>query len=382
MKPVSQQYELVFLNLLHSALWGAKYEVQEDFEEWEDLIRLSRDQSVLGMIAKVILLNRSQVDHLPTQLRLKLKSFVVSNVMVNDKMKKIIASVFGALRENDIPAILLKGYGLSVNYPYPQLRQNGDIDIYIGEELYLDSYRVLKKLADEIDSETTIWKSKHYHATIDEVVVEVHRFCEVLPIKRYNRFFQSFAFQGMSESISISESDIDVKIPEVTFNSLYILVHLFSHFMTEGVGIRQLCDWTMHLSKNWKQINVNMLADMLDKLNIRRAWNIFAEISVTYLGYPEDSMPLYEGYDDKTRRRAEIVLEMILKEGNFGHASPYYQKKISGFFLRKLYSISWHIRRDFKLFRIFPDYTLGYFTYILRRGASSISDHFRKSYGR
>lgn len=382
MRPELQLYEVTFLSLLRSSLWGVRCDVPESFDAWDDLLRLSRDQSVLGMISKVILSDRKHLDCLPSQLRLKLKSFIVSNVMMSDKMKTILATVFDALRDNDIQAILLKGYGLSVNYLFPELRQNGDIDIYVGEDMYLASYKVLKKLASDIDPETAIWNSKHYHVTIDDVVVEVHRFCEVLPIERYNRIFQSFALQGMSDSISIPDSDVDVKIPEVTFNSLYILIHLFSHFMTEGVGIRQLCDWTMHLSKHWKQIDVPILADMLDKLNLRSVWNIFAEISVTYLECPCDCMPLYEGYDDVTRRRADLVLEMILKEGNFGHASPYYQKKINGFFLRKLYSISWHIRRDLKLLRVFPNYTLGYFTYILRRGATSISDYFREYYGR
>ena len=382
MKTFLEQHEAVFLQLLRSALWGVPPDVPEDFREWSASVRLAKEQSMLGMISRVILSDNLLVEKIPSVIRLKMKSFIVSNAMMYDKIESILATLLKTMSENEIPTVLLKGYGLSVNYPMPKLRQNGHIVLYVGEDRYAESYGVLKKLADDIDHDTEIWKSKHYHASIDGVLVEVHRFCEVLPLKRYDRRFQSFASRGMADCVSAADSDIDVKVPEPTFNSLYIFVHMFSHFMTEGVGIRQLCDWMMHLNKHQDQIDKARLTDMLDKLNLRKAWDIFAEISVAYLGYPDQAMPLSRKSDAKMKRRAAFVLETILDEGNFGHASPYYRKQIEGFFGRKLYSIGWHIRRDLKLLGMFPDYTFGYFCYILRRGATSITKHLKEKNGR
>ena len=82
MKTFLEQHEAVFLQLLRSALWGVPPDVPEDFREWSASVRLAKEQSMLGMISRVILSDNLLVEKIPSVIRLKMKSFIVSNAMM------------------------------------------------------------------------------------------------------------------------------------------------------------------------------------------------------------------------------------------------------------------------------------------------------------
>ena len=49
----------------------------------------------------------------------------------------------------------------------------------------------------------------------------------------------------------------DIPVPPLEFDVLFIFLHMYKHFVLEGVGLRQLCDWAIVLDRaNLKDIQI------------------------------------------------------------------------------------------------------------------------------
>ena len=115
----------------------------------------------------------------------------------------------------------------------------------------------------------------------------------------------------------------DIKTLSATYNAMYIFVHLFYHMTASGVGLRQLCDWTMVLSSNGNHndnhnIDANRLEEILKELGYLKAYKAMGAFLVEYLGLPEEQFPL--ALDEKDRKWVETIKKNILKRGNFGRS--------------------------------------------------------------
>ena len=91
--------------------------------------------------------------------------------------------------------------GIAQYYPKPELRQCGDIDLYVGVENYARSYDVLKAIATEIDDRQDLDVGKHYHVSLGKVEVEVHRYSENYPFRKQDEKYQTIASKGLSDNL-------------------------------------------------------------------------------------------------------------------------------------------------------------------------------------
>ena len=158
--------------MLRSGLWGSEPDVPEDFDEWSDVARLAKSQSLLGIVGNVMLSDKRIAGQLSAEFKTRIKTFLMMNMMTNGKLNSVLAEVVGKLNEAGIRSVLLKGQGLAQYYPKPELRQCGDIDLYVGLEGYAPAYDVLKGIATEIDDPKALEVGKHYHVSFGKVEVE------------------------------------------------------------------------------------------------------------------------------------------------------------------------------------------------------------------
>ena len=85
--------------------------------------------------------------------------------------------------QHDIPMMLLKGHGLSLNYPKPALRPSGDIDVYLFGKWKEADQAIHKEKGIEVSSE------HEHHTTFDweEISVENHYDFVITLTRRSNR---------------------------------------------------------------------------------------------------------------------------------------------------------------------------------------------------
>lgn len=346
-------YEKVFFGLIRSSLWETEVEIPEGFSEWDRVFRLAKEQSMLGLVAKRVMDMQDVFASLSEKVQAKLKKFLITNMMTYSRLNSVLVHVVAAFEKEGINPVLLKGQGVASNYPTPELRQCGDIDLYVGVEGFLKSHEVLKSIADELDDLSTLHAPvKHYHASVGSVMIEVHQYAEIHSSSSFNAIYQKYADAGLRDSlVKVRFGEVDVNTPSDNFNAFYIFDHLWDHFMSGGIGLRQVCDWMMFLHSRAGKMDTDYLRNILDEMKLMLPWRTFGCIAVDVLGLPASEFPFY---DSRFAGKSETVLRRILREGNFGQQTPFVRKPTRGYIYEKLFSLKCYFERFFGMARVFP----------------------------
>lgn len=349
----------ILFSLLRCALWGLR---RADFPEdipWKKVISDARRQTVLGLVCDAL---QAVPEHCqPSEdLLERLMSYRVISVRTHAMLNSRLAEVLDMLRGDGIEPVLFKGQGLAENYPDPTMRQCGDIDLYVGGPDYERACQAAIRHFGRHEHDSV--SIKHYHLQYKEVDVELHRIAESLPGIFSDRRFQKWTLEHLHgpRLRRVRIGNADVCLPPCQFDCIYILSHIWNHFMKGGVGLRQVCDWTMYLHRFHKEIDTKTLEEDLRRFGFRKVWAIFADIAVRHLGLPKEECPLYDGRREKL---SDVVLEYIFSEGNFGqHSDSRNAPRPEGYTARKLYSFRLWTSRYIGLARFFPEFALKYYS--------------------
>ena len=369
----------LFYSLLRVALWGENHDLNDlpSVKELLKVVRIAKAQAVLGLVSNEVLVNEKLSNLLREEDKAKLKYFVMNNLSVSQMLNNTLVSIVLELRKHGIDPVLLKGQGIAKYYQIPELRQCGDIDIYVGQENFAKTCEVIGAMSTPEDHQGDIPSLKHFHTRIGHAFIEIHRYTDVYWPRQYDRVYQKISDAGMhSDLVPLDFGGVPVMSPSVDFNIFFIFNHFWHHFIADGVGLRQLCDWVRLLHVNHGHIDLDYLSDVLCKMNLMEEWQVFGYIAVNTLGLPSDEMPFY---DSKCKRKAEKVLDLIMLEGNFGKENLRGHNRPKGYFAGKLYSFSKRFKRNFRVLRIFPLKSIRQITKVFVCGIGvMLSDKFKK----
>ena len=369
----------VFLQVLRNGLWKKEETIPDagDFR-WEDIFRMAKAQSLTGIIGQAVLDSPDAAASLPEGYRENIKSFIIKNCAVHSTFNRCLVHVVSALRAEGVEPVLLKGQGLAKNWPCPELRQCGDIDLWVGEANYTKAINILLPLSssESNDIEESI---KHASLPFGMVKVEIHRFSGVdTSSRKLDAIYRKYSEDGLSNrTVPLDFSGTGIMTPSDNFNAFYIFSHLWHHFMTGGIGLRQICDWALFLHSRKDAIDTGYLEKVLEELDMKKAWQVFGCIASDWLGLPSCEFPFYSPV---CRAKAEKVLALILKEGNFGHERACFRKQRSKVYLfRKAGSFMYHISRNARLLLIFPAQTAKEFWNTTISGFKAVWKDFSKN---
>ena len=371
-----KQFEAVFLEILKAGMWGVRPQVPEGFDEWVSVVRLAKSQSVLGIVGNGLLSDAELSQRVPKDLRDKVKKFVMSSMMTHNLLNGTLVKVVSTLRDNGVESVLLKGQGLARNYPQPELRQCGDIDLYVGLEKGERVREILAPIAEKVDEAERVNVGKHYHVTMPGgVEVEVHRLTDLIVSPKRNVIYQAASDKGTSASLVIYDfGGTAVNTPADDFNAFFIFNHLFHHFLTSGIGLRQFCDWMMFLHARKGRLDLEYLGKLLSDMDMMKPWKAFGCVLVKLLGMTEDEFPFY---DRRQENKVGKIIRRVLDEGNFGKERSIYKNRGTNYLLNKTRSLCGHISKTSALLFLFPSQTLTQFGNTLATGFSAVWTDFR-----
>lgn len=370
--------ETVFLQILRCGLWGGSCTAPqpEDFK-WKDVFHIARVQSLTSIIGQTVLDNPEISAQLSKDILKKIKLFIIKNAAIHSQFNSCLVKVVAELRAAGIEPVLLKGQGLARNWPCPELRQCGDIDLWVGEESYDKARKILLSLSP---------LGKEHHETIKHaafefgiVTLELHRFSEInTASQRQDAIYRGYSIEGFSkDTVPIDFGGTEIITPSDNFNAFYIFSHLWHHFISTGIGLRQICDWVLFLHSRKGKIDLEYLEKLLDKMEMAVPWQVFGCIAVDSLGLPEEDFPFYS---PRYRKRAEKVLRRILHEGNFGQERTYFNRKRNNVYLfRKAGSFMYHILRHIGMLSLFPIETIKESCKMTREGFRTVWKDFSKN---
>lgn len=369
--------EQQFFALLRSGLWESPVErsLFSGDTDWRAIMKIAAMQTVSGIIFDGIS-NLPEDMQPPAATMRQLYQTVIrieqSHELLNDRLIRIIA----LLQAEGIHPILLKGQGLAQNYPNSARRQCGDIDLYIGKKDYKRACDLVVEKG--IVSGNTLESHKHFHFDYKGVEIEFHRIVERLPDPFKNKIFQRWTqYHLHGNRLKVWKlNNTEVLLPPANFDALYVFYHAFHHFISDGIGCRQLSDWAIYLHKFHDQIDRQELMKDLEAFRFLRVWQIFGCIAVHQLGLAKEKFPFYT---DKFRDVSQkVILKDILLSGNFGRYDPKWQTRPPGYLSGKFHNFRMKNRRALCLFSTIGGNVGLYYLYYLVIGIQQIvNDKFK-----
>lgn len=231
-----------------------------------------------------------------------------------DLYRRTIAEMAGFYNNHGYKMMVLKGYTCSLDWPKPEHRPCGDIDIWLfGKQKEADA--LLKKAKSiEVDN------SHHHHSVFNwgEFTVENHYdFINIHHHKSNAEIEYVLKELGQDDSHFINVLGEKVYLPSPNLHALFLLKHIMMHFAAEGITLRQVLDWGFYAKAHSHEIDWEWLEGVLEQYGMMPAYNIFNAICVEDLGFDSHVFPKVQ-FNPSLKDR---VLQDILSQ-EFGRGLP------------------------------------------------------------
>ena len=241
----------------------------------------------------------------------------------------------------------------------------GDIDLYVGKVNFEETCDTIALISPIPQEEDCSEHAMHRHLELDGVTIEVHRKASGSANKRQDKLFDIWTTVNLDAHFNdgtlpaILFDQTPVYTPSANYNAVFILHHAARHMITEGIGLRQICDWTMFLDKHHADIDQEQLKADLSKFHMEAIWKEFGILAVNLLGLDSQHLPLAPAR--LTSNKTEKILEQILAYGNFGQYDKKGRSSKETNLLKRKWRSLWVQTRHFrKNARLFPRFTLSY----------------------
>ena len=355
---VGQGTDSQFFALLRAGLWN-EVPARDCFTsgtDWEALYRLAAAQTVVPLVTDGI--NRLPRELLPAEPE-RLDPFIgslMSTAKRNRRLDAFIPKLFTEI--GDIPAVLVKGQSLAVDYPDPERRQPGDIDLLVPPSSYEEAKAALLPKATGVEEEAA--GILHQPLLFHSIEVEIHGSISTLLSRKLDGKLAALLeeqFDGRPHP-EVTLGEARVPVPEAGFNAVYIFVHFLKHYWSGGVGLRQVIDWIIFVSVHKRDIHPVLLEIQLKDLGLLDLWKVFTGFAQEYLGCPMEKLPLATAPDS---RKNDRIWRYISRCGNFGKNVDRTRGKES-WLVRKVHSF-WRLVLADRLrhFPVFPKESLRFF---------------------
>lgn len=223
-----------------------------------------------------------------------------------EQYRSAISSLSSALSSGGIKTMVLKGYALSLEWPVPQHRPCGDIDIWnFGR--YRDADALLAReygvKIDDSHHHHTVFKWKDFSVENHYDIVNVHAHRSSAEMEK---IFKELA---QDDSCSIDVQGARIYLPSANFHALFLLRHAVSHFASTHLNLRQVLDWAFFVEKHTDEIDWPWLLGILGCFHMTDFFNCLCRICVDDLGF--EKSVFHSGSVDNSLK--ERVLNDILK---------------------------------------------------------------------
>lgn len=184
--------------------------------------------------------------------------------------------------------MVLKGYACSLDWPKPEHRPCGDIDIWqFGQQKEADDI-LGKEKGIKIDN------SHHHHSVFSwrDFMVENHYdFINVHHHKSHVTLEKTLKDLAQDDSYFIDMNGEKVYLPSPNLHALFLIKHAALHFVGTELTFRQILDWAFFVQKHGKKVDWEWLLGTLDENGLLPFFQILNAICVEDLGFEHSLFP-------------------------------------------------------------------------------------------
>lgn len=277
--------------------------------DWRTVIEYARQQGLLALCFDALELIDAE-QRPPKNILFEWMGQVVMYEKYYSKYKDAIRNLAAFYSEHSIKMLVLKGYGLSLDWPKPNHRPIGDIDIYLFNEWQRADILVYNKLGVKIED-------GHEHHTIFnymDFAVENHYDFINTKVMSYAVSLEKWFKQEANNAYVHNLSETIVYLPSAQLNAIFLMRHLGSHFSGSEATLRQILDWAFFIDNHSKEVDWDNAVAMLKSIGIYKFFCQINAICVDYLGISETKFPPIER-DEYLKKRIfqDILMPQIIK---------------------------------------------------------------------
>lgn len=312
-------------------------------KEWRGLYDKILNQMVTGIcFAGVEKLPKEQLP--PAELLFEWFGDVTLIKLRNQQIDEQTVTIWEQLEKDGLHSVVLKGQGIAQEYgELASLRQPGDIDIWVK-----GGYQTVCDYVQRTYPTDDLAYHRFHYDYFKDTEVELHHrptlMRNLFDNRKLARWYESFD----SESFVYLEKK-GFAVPPASFNVIFILTHIYRHFLFEGIGLKQVMDYYFVL-KNGHTENTGILSPAendeikgtLKALRLARFAEAMMWILYSQMGLEEQY--LICGMNEKEGR---FLLDEILQTGNFGLGDRRYRYK-------RWYKLRHHIAHGSHLLMHYP----------------------------
>lgn len=342
--------ESQYFALLRAALWGTPFEIDGAID-WKAVMKTAGYQGNYMIIADLAV--RLQGDNKPSdKMLVKMQNYLRGNLLRHLQLKQHLGRVVNLLREQGIEPVLLKGFGLARLYPNPSLRQFGDLDLFVGLDTFHEACALLRALPDAYTWCIEEDVGRHYNVEFGDIVFEIHRVSAEVLDPGEHKVYAVIEQDGLKEhSQRVDLDGLEILVPSKEFTVFFTFFHAWHHFLTAGLGWRQVSDVAMALHVYHGQLDLDKLSQWFVDMHLLKPWLAFGWLMVNTLGLPESEMPLY---DARCKRTARKLYRRIMETGKVKRPRFFEAPSKKHRLLHKIYSFFKVFADFFYRARVFP----------------------------
>ena len=199
-----------------------------------------------------------------------------------DAYKNTIAEMAGFYNSHGFKMMVLKGYACGLNWPRPEHRPCGDIDIWqFGD--YKDADKTIAS-----ENGIKVDRSHHHHTVFNwgEFTVENHYdFINTHRHYSHRGLEKIFKELGQDDGHYVTLKGEKVYLPSSNLHALFLVRHALNHFASTGINLRQVLDWDFFAEKHTDEIDWDWLKGVLDKYRMMNFFNCLNAICIDDLGF-------------------------------------------------------------------------------------------------
>lgn len=208
--------------------------------------------------------------------------------------KKAIGDLAGFYNAHGFKMMVLKGYACSLDWPIPNHRPCGDIDIWLfGQQKEADA-ALEKWFKSSKGQEFKIDKSHHHHTVFNWQGFSVENHYDFLNVYHHKsnvELEKILKGLGKDDTHFVELYGEKVYLPSPNLHALFLLRHSMTDFAAFYVTLRQVLDWAFFVEKHTKEVDWDWLISVLKEFHMIEFFNCINAISVDDLGFSAGIFP-------------------------------------------------------------------------------------------
>lgn len=299
--------QLVRLGIGHSA------ESQPTAVNWSEIKTLAEKHGLSAVVLDGIE-KASQDWQIPLNLKLQWIGEVLQEYEGRYKAyEKTIGEMAEFYNRHGFKMMVLKGYACSLDWPKPEHRPCGDIDIWqFGKQNEADA--LLESLNIQGVQKFKIDKSHHHHTVFNwgDFMVENHYdFINIHRHYSHRGLEQIFKELGQDDSYYVEVKGEKIYLPSPNLHALFLVRHALNHFASIGINLRQVLDWAFFVEKHTNEIDWKWLTGMLEKFHMMDFYNCLNAICVDDLGFEAS---IFHGVQFNLDMKGKVLADILSPE--------------------------------------------------------------------